>query len=296
MRRIPTAVVLTATLLLAPAPPAAAYAHTEHLDMWAGGLCQVCGADYACANQYEVVQGSFAFHVPFIDPLPADSLLTQVTVNTWGLNAAAAATWLFQLNGELVAMGADPHPETIDCADCQGPTPYASITYPGGFPGYVYGGPNSFDLQPTATTYCLAYIELEMTYVDDPGDDDDTGDDDTADDDTGDDDTADDDTGDDDTGDDDTADDDTGDDDAGDDDDTSDDDGTGDDDDAGDDDTGNSQVGVLCSCRHATAGRSAAGGGLALAPGVVLLMAARRGRLLSLMARCTARRSCSSSR
>jgi len=132
---------------------------------WAGGWCEIsCGTpgvgNYDCSNG----QGGWTPNVSFADAVPVGHVITQVTSNVMLLNCAAASTVTTSVNGSVIGSATTTGNAcqclTDKCRDLQA----VSTTYPNGFPGYNYGGNNTFSLGVTGLV-CVSHATLTIESV-----------------------------------------------------------------------------------------------------------------------------------
>jgi len=160
MRRS-TWALLFAALIALSALAAFADSITVRLDAWHAGHCICCGeVDYSCTEGTHAPIGP----VTFDDPLPPGALAQRLTIKTYGMKCESVVQVSLRLNGRTIASGDDPGPDACTCGGCA-PNEYTSAFYTHGVPGWIYGRANTL-LPVFDGTYCLAYIELTIEYID----------------------------------------------------------------------------------------------------------------------------------
>ncbi len=148
------------------APPAEAQeTRTISIDCWSGGWCALpCGGgapgNYDCSNGH----GGWTPTCTFPDPLPEDSTVTRVQAAVFTHQCAASSTVTATLNGQLISTVTDGR-QSCQCLNspCLDEV-HTSQMYPDGFPGYVYGGMNTFGLSVDAGLICVEHTDITLTY------------------------------------------------------------------------------------------------------------------------------------
>jgi 3D (Asp-Asp-Asp) domain-containing protein len=161
--RLLSAMVL---LFLAAAPLSAQLTKTFPIDCWSGGWCAMpCGGssqgNYACSNG----TGAWTNTCPFNDPLPKGSKVTKVVATTWTHQCASSSSFTATLNGQAIGTITDST-QSCSCLNspCLGETATSS-DYPDGFPGYVYGGSNTFGINLLSGLICVEHVDITVTYI-----------------------------------------------------------------------------------------------------------------------------------
>jgi len=135
------------------------------IDGWSGGWCELpCGSpgtgNYDCSNGH----GGWTPNVAFTDVIPAGHVVTRVTSDVFIVNCAASSTVATSINGGVIgsatATGYACQCLTDPCTDLQA----VSTSYPDGFPGYNYGGSNTFSLGVTGSV-CVSHATLTLESV-----------------------------------------------------------------------------------------------------------------------------------
>ncbi len=133
------------------------------------GGCAVCGADYWCTNTPLSYCGNTApiIEKTFFDPVPAGSIITNVTVNYWTASCQGAAIYgTFATSSTTSFVFPVAYDGNGGCLCSSNPcvlTTSASVSYPCGIPGYVYGGTNIFRLS-SSEPMCINRAQLVFTY------------------------------------------------------------------------------------------------------------------------------------
>jgi len=133
------------------------------IDGWSGGNCEMpCGnpgkGNYDCSNGH----GGWTPNVVFTDMIPAGQVVTKVTSNVFVHNCSgASSTVTSSINGSVIG-SATTSTQSCSClaSACIG-MQAVSTTYPNGFPGYTYGGSNTFSLGVTGLV-CVSHAILTI--------------------------------------------------------------------------------------------------------------------------------------
>ena len=136
------------------------------IDGWSGGNCEMpCGnpgaGNYDCSNGH----GGWTPNVAFTDMIPAGEIVTRVTSDVFVHNCSgASSTVTSSINGNVIG-SATTSTQSCSClaSACIG-MQAVSATYPQGFPGYVYGGTNTFSLGVTGLV-CVSHATLTIESV-----------------------------------------------------------------------------------------------------------------------------------
>lgn len=129
------------------------------------GGCTVCGADYWCFNTVSSYCGNT---VPcgtttFVDPCPAGSIVTSVTVNFFSADCAGGAMTA-TIDGNPVPTVNEGNTGCLCSSSPCAQSATSSANYPCGLPGYVNGGVNSLQMC-TGASVCINRVELVFTYA-----------------------------------------------------------------------------------------------------------------------------------
>ncbi len=133
---------------------------------WSGGWCWICGGtvgNYACNPPSCNPCGAWGPRT-FADCVPAGNIVTGICADVFFVSCSSAGNFFVALNGTTI--GTRPSGGTnCTCYSCENWSTCRTDPCPGGFPGYVYGGTNTFvlDVIPT-TSFCLARVVLTITY------------------------------------------------------------------------------------------------------------------------------------
>ena len=144
---------------------------------YSGGLgqggCAVCGNDYWCINNPPapnngmIGQSAPAIEQTFFDPVPAGSIITNVTVQYWTASCYGAEIYgTFATSSSNSFVFPVANDGNAGCACSSNPcalTTSSSVSYPCGIPGYVYGGNNIFRLSASAPM-CINRAVLVFSY------------------------------------------------------------------------------------------------------------------------------------
>lgn len=147
-------------------PAAGQQTMTFSIDCWSGGWCAMpCGGsgqgNYACSNG----AGAWTPTCPFNDPLPQGAKVTDVVAHVWTHQCDTSSSWSATLNGTLISAVTD---STQSCSCLNSPCldeTHTSSNYPGGFPGYVYGGSNTFGINLQSGLICVEHVDITLTYT-----------------------------------------------------------------------------------------------------------------------------------
>ena len=150
--------------LAAQAPPEQTI--TFAIDCWGGGHCAMpCGGsgqgNYDCSDG----TGGWTPTCPFNDPVPQGAIVTNVDATVWTHQCASASTWAATLNGQTISTITDGR---ASCSCLSSPcldNTHHGTAHPEGFPGYVYGGANTFGLNVQSGTICVEHVDVTLTYT-----------------------------------------------------------------------------------------------------------------------------------
>ncbi len=153
-------------VLLVATPLAAQQTMTIAIDCWSGGHCAMpCGGsgqgNYACSNGH----GAWTPTCAFNDPLPSGSVVTKVVATIWTHQCASSSSWQATLDGQVISTITDGR-QSCSClsSPCLDNT-HTSLDYPDGFPGYVYGGSNTFGINMQSGLICVEHVDITLTYT-----------------------------------------------------------------------------------------------------------------------------------
>lgn len=138
---------------------------TVYIDCWSGGWCAMpCGGgvtgNYDCSSGH----GGWTPSCGFFDPLPTGSILKSVQAVVYNHQCNASSNITTALTGVLIATVTE---NRYSCQCLNSPcldTTFSSATYDAGFPGYVYGGNNLFQITVNSGVICVEHVELRLTY------------------------------------------------------------------------------------------------------------------------------------
>jgi hypothetical protein len=131
----------------------------------AWGCCDICGTDYMCIS--DVACGCCSTPQQekklFLDPVPTGNMVTGITIKYFVAPCTSPGIPSY-INGLFVCSASDPGNDTCACISCfEVP---CSNSYPGGMPGYVYGGMDTLITAPlTGTMFCVQRAEITLTYT-----------------------------------------------------------------------------------------------------------------------------------
>ncbi len=132
---------------------------------WNGGWCSICGGAYACSNGH----GNWSNGTrTFSDPVPAGSTVTGMTGVIQKLGCSGGTYTPTIGSGSF---GGHGFPGGCPCGNCDGNT-NMSASYPGGWPGYNYGGSNTVRLNVSSGLVCVKSVTLTITWEDADNDND----------------------------------------------------------------------------------------------------------------------------
>lgn len=108
----------------------------------------------------------------FNSPVPVTALVTDVKATVIAKNCTAQSqtsttlTYGTTLNGTSFGNPISTSTQTCGCltAGCR-QDEFLSTNYPGGFPGYVNGGPNEFGINVIEGLICVEDVEITLTYA-----------------------------------------------------------------------------------------------------------------------------------
>src|ERR1035437_1867183 len=109
------------------------------------GCCNICGADYWCANNpYGCGTTAACDARSFFDPVPAGNIITGVSVLYYAAGCYGSSFPTY-INGCYI--GAAPTNSQCACGSCTAYS-FSNNSFPCGMPCYNYGGSNSFSICP----------------------------------------------------------------------------------------------------------------------------------------------------
>ncbi|MCH8318839.1 MAG: T9SS type A sorting domain-containing protein [Bacteroidetes bacterium] len=130
---------------------------------WSTSWGSICGGptgNYAC-NPPWTGSGDWNNGIrTFTDPIPPGNIVTKVEVTVFKVDCGLN-TLTTELNGQLISTECC----SGDCLDGSCWPTYHVRTEAAGFPGYVYGGMNTFQLIPDTTDVCVDRAEIILYYT-----------------------------------------------------------------------------------------------------------------------------------
>ena len=137
-----------------------------------GGLsptCTICGTpdpSFQCASWGTWDNGRF----DFFDPVPAGNTVTHIKAEAYGvwgcMDDKPASNVETKLNDTEVQTRNTPE-GSCSCGDCNMPHTYDSQIFSassGGWPGYVYGGTNTWNMKVLSGDICVEKVVLTIFY------------------------------------------------------------------------------------------------------------------------------------
>jgi hypothetical protein len=117
--------------------------------------------NYACSNGH----GAWTPTCPFNDPLPAGSTVTKIVAHVWTHQCDASSSWSASVNGQVISTITDST-QSCSCLDssCLDEA-HTSSDFPNGFPGYTYGGSNTFGINMQSGLICVEHVDITLTYT-----------------------------------------------------------------------------------------------------------------------------------
>jgi len=135
-----------------PTPAVTGTPVTITVDCWNAGNCNVCGAtSYVCLTTFT--------SCTFTDPCPGGMTAHQIAADVYGLPCNNGLGFSTDVNGTALG-NTSGVASYCNCSTCANYVHQGSY-YGGGFPGYISGGTNTFNLTGLGgNTFCLAYVNL----------------------------------------------------------------------------------------------------------------------------------------
>ncbi|HIA06187.1 MAG TPA: PKD domain-containing protein [Flavobacteriales bacterium] len=134
---------------------------------WSGGWCSICGGpvgNYACNPPGCNPCGAWGPRT-FTDCVPAGNVVTEICATVSFVSCGSQGNYFIALNGTTIGTR-PPGGTNCACGSCETWTTCRKEPCPGGFPGYIYGGTNTFVLDVIPTTgFCLSRVVLTITYA-----------------------------------------------------------------------------------------------------------------------------------
>lgn len=138
---------------------------TFAIDCWSGGHCAMpCGG--SAQGNYDCSEGTGGWSPTcvFSDPLPEGSTVkvVQAVLSTHQCDSSTNITTT--LNGQVIGSVTESR---FSCSCLDSPcldTRTDSPTFPDGFPGYVYGGSNTFGINVTSGIICVEHVDVTLQY------------------------------------------------------------------------------------------------------------------------------------
>ena len=124
------------------------------VDCWNTGGCTVCGN-----TLYSCLIGPVVNNCNFTDPCPGGRQVRRIVTTADGLSCTSPLTLTTSVDGTAIGTSGPAPNANCVCGACEY-FAQDSGYYGGGFPGYAYGGTNTYTINVTAGTLCLSYVEV----------------------------------------------------------------------------------------------------------------------------------------